>query len=334
MRIGIPRALFYYQYFPFWKTLFEVLRFEVVLSPPTNKEILEQGTKLCVDDACLPIKVYHGHIAVLKDKVDMIFVPRVISIEPRKYICPKFLGLPDMLRNSIPDISRVLDTELNLYKGKYNMLNHVLNLGKILKINRSRILLAYYKAIKAQMKFEDLLIKKLATPQELFDKKQNFILESQLLKKHTNNIKVLLLGHNYNIYDDYISMGLIRKLRKNKIDLITTEMVEKKYITIGSKQLSKDMFWTLGEKTLGTAFYYLENSKVDGVIHVASFGCGPDSLVGEILEKKTKKQYKVPILYLNLDEHAGESGFNTRIEAFLDVLEGRKYLEDNLSAHG
>ena len=117
MRIGIPRALFYYQYFPFWKTLFEVLRFEVVLSPPTNKEILEQGTKLCVDDACLPIKVYHGHIAVLKDKVDMIFVPRVISIEPRKYICPKFLGLPDMIRNSIPDISRVLDTELNLYKG-------------------------------------------------------------------------------------------------------------------------------------------------------------------------------------------------------------------------
>ena len=79
------------------------------------------------------------------------------------------------------------------------------------------------------MKFEDLLIKKLATPQELFDKKQNFILESQLLKKHTNNIKVLLLGHNYNIYDDYISMGLIRKLRKNKIDLITTEMVEKIY---------------------------------------------------------------------------------------------------------
>lgn len=87
------------------------------------------------------------------------------------------------------------------------------------------------------------------------------------------------------------------------------------------------------EKTLGTAFYYLENSKVDGVIHVASFGCGPDSLVGEILEKR-QKQYKVPILYLNLDEHAGESGFNTRIEAFLDVLEGRKYLEDNLSAHG
>lgn len=333
MRIGIPRALFYYQFFPFWKSFFEQLGHEVVLSSPTNKDIVKQGLELCVDDACLPIKVFHGHVASLKDKVDIIFVPRIISIEPREYICPKFLGLPDMIKNSVPGASQILDVELNLYKGKSNMLNHVLNLGKILNINQSRVLFAYYKAANALRQFEAMMIKNSAFPQDVMDKKQ-YIMKGPCHKVGANKLKVLLLGHYYNIYDDYISMDLIRKLRKQNIQLITSEMVTRREIQEGIKKLSKDMFWTLGKKTIGTAFYYLENKKVDGVIHVASFGCGPDSLVGELLERSIKKHYKVPFLYLNLDEHSGEAGFNTRLEAFLDVLEGRSYIENNISAHG
>jgi len=333
LRIGIPRALFYYQYYPFWKNFFEQLGCKVVLSSQTNKEILKRGIELCVDDACLPIKIFHGHVADLMGKVDVIYIPRIISIEPKEYICPKFLGLPDMIRNSIPSISNILDTELNLYKGTFNILNHVLNLGKILNINRSRILFAYYKAMKAQQQFEHLLIEKSIVPQDVLDKNKN-VLKNQARNEGTNNIKVLLLGHNYNIYDDYISMGLIRKLRKHNISFITCEMVTKKEIKEGNKNLTKDLFWTLGKKTIGTAYYFLERKKVDGIIHVASFGCGPDSLVGELIEKRTKRDYKIPFLYLNLDEHAGEAGFNTRLEAFLDVLEGRKQLEDNISTYG
>ena len=52
----------------------------------------------------LPIKIFHGHVADLINKVDAIFVPRIISIAPREYICPKFLGLPDMIRNSISNL--------------------------------------------------------------------------------------------------------------------------------------------------------------------------------------------------------------------------------------
>ncbi|NLZ53038.1 MAG: hypothetical protein GX892_07820 [Thermoanaerobacteraceae bacterium] len=333
MRIGIPRALFYYQYFPFWKNFFEQLGLEVVLSSPTNKEILKRGLELCVDDACLPVKIFHGHVANLIGKVDIIYIPRIISVEPREYICPKFLGLPDMIKNSMSDIPYIVDTELNLYKGRYYILNHVFNLCKIFEINQSQMLFAFCKARNAQLQFEKLLIEKSAIPQDIIDKKQN-IIENHTCKERTNNIKVLLLGHNYNIYDDYISMGLIRKLRKHKIDITTCEMITRNEIQEGNKKLSKDLFWTLGKKTIGTAFYFLERKKVDGIIHVASFGCGPDSLVGELIEKRIKGEYKIPFLNLNLDEHAGEAGFNTRLEAFLDVLEGRKYFEDNISTYG
>ena len=44
----------------------------------------------------------------------------------------------------------------------------------------------------------------------------------------------------------------------------------------------------IGEKTIGTAYYFLERKQVDGVIHIASFGCG-DSLVGELIEKESKE---------------------------------------------
>jgi predicted nucleotide-binding protein (sugar kinase/HSP70/actin superfamily) len=67
---------------------------------------------------------------------------------------------------------------------------------------------------------------------------------------------------------------------------------------------------------------------------VASFGCGPDSLVGELLERKMIREYRIPFLYLNLDEQTGEAGINTRLEAFLDIVEGRKYIETYIPTYG
>ncbi|HHV18947.1 MAG TPA: hypothetical protein GXZ27_08850 [Thermoanaerobacterales bacterium] len=333
MKIGIPRALFYYQFYPFWKIFFESLGHNVILSSPTNKEILKKGIELCVDDACLPIKIFHGHVADLMGKVDTIYIPRIVSIEPKEYICPKFLGLPDMIRNSIPDLPCIMDTELNLYRGKSKIFDYVFKLGKDLNVNKNRVLVAYYKALKTQKQFEYQLTRELRIPQDILNETRQ-IQKDQVLEKKPSHIKVLLLGHNYNIYDDFISMGLIRKLRKQNIAFITSEMVVKKNILEGTKKLSKDMFWTLGKKTIGTAHYFLDRKKIDGIIHVASFGCGPDSLVGELIEKKIKRDYTIPFLSLNLDEHAGETGFNTRLEAFLDVLEGRGYIEDNFSTYG
>ena len=42
-KVGIPRALHFYRYFPFWKKLLEELDVELILSPPTNKKIVEEG---------------------------------------------------------------------------------------------------------------------------------------------------------------------------------------------------------------------------------------------------------------------------------------------------
>ncbi|WP_422443841.1 acyl-CoA dehydratase activase-related protein [Thermoanaerobacterium sp. DL9XJH110] len=332
MKIGIPRALLFYNYYPLWKTFFENLGHEVVLSGPTNKKILKDGVELTVDDACLPVKLFHGHVKELLGKVDALYVPRIVSVEPKKYICPKFLGLPDMIKSNIPDLPLMIDTKLDLYKRKSGMYEHFFQIGRILNKNKLNIIAAYIKAWKA---YKNHAKRFSVDAQEAL----NNILNNYDLKNGINRVNdfkyaVLLLGHPYNLYDSFINMNLISKLSQNSVKVITPEMVPLRKILRGAANLPKDMFWTLGRNIIGCAYCHLEEEEIDGIIHVASFGCGPDSLVGELLERMVIRKYKMPFLYLNLDEHAGEAGFNTRLEAFLDILEGRKDGENNLSAYG
>ena len=50
MKVGIPRALLYYQYYPMWKTFFEELGALVLVSGPTSKATLAAG----IERALLP----------------------------------------------------------------------------------------------------------------------------------------------------------------------------------------------------------------------------------------------------------------------------------------
>jgi len=61
------------------------------------------------------------------------------------------------------------------------------------------------------------------------------------------------------------------------------------------------------------------NYNIAGVVQISSFQCGCDAVLKEFVEKKFK-QNKIPFLYLIIDEHTGEAGLQTRLEAFVDTL--------------
>ena len=98
MKIGIPRALVYWKRPHFWETFFESLGFKVLLSPSTNKEIVEMGVKVSDPEACFSNKVYWGHLLWLEGKCDSIFVPRLKANQEKLEYCPKFFGLPDLAK--------------------------------------------------------------------------------------------------------------------------------------------------------------------------------------------------------------------------------------------
>ncbi|GAI13427.1 unnamed protein product, partial [marine sediment metagenome] len=92
IKIGIPRALLYYQYYPMWKTFFDELGAEVVVSPPTTQAMLSAGSSRVVADTCLPVKIFLGHVLSLVEKCDYIFIPAIRSMKSKIYNCSKFLG--------------------------------------------------------------------------------------------------------------------------------------------------------------------------------------------------------------------------------------------------
>ncbi|MGN0969955.1 MAG: acyl-CoA dehydratase activase-related protein, partial [Evtepia sp.] len=63
--IGLPRALLYYRYGPLWRTFFQSLGLKTIVSPPTSRKILDQGTALAQDETCLSAKIFLGHVQEL-----------------------------------------------------------------------------------------------------------------------------------------------------------------------------------------------------------------------------------------------------------------------------
>ncbi|MFX4260933.1 acyl-CoA dehydratase activase-related protein [Pelotomaculum propionicicum] len=319
LKIGIPRSLLYYYYYPLWRVFFEELGAEVVLSSHSAKGILAEGLKNAVDEVCLPVKMFYGHVLDLSGKADMIFLPRIVSVHKREYICPKFLGLPDMIR-CLKNLPPLIEVDINLYKNNKDFFSAVTNIGNIFTKNRLEIWQACLKALKVQKKYFKLMQMGLMPSEALA------IIEGRVEDKalpEGDELLIVLIGHPYNIYDPYISMDIISRLRSMGAVVATAEHVSEKIIKSNAARLPKKLFWTLGSRMIGAAFHYLEQPDVSGMVHVAAFGCGPDSMTGEIIERYARRA-GMPFLSLTLDEHTGEAGILTRLEAFLDMVRWRK----------
>ncbi|MEW5719133.1 MAG: acyl-CoA dehydratase activase-related protein, partial [Chloroflexota bacterium] len=118
IKIGIPRALHCLQHYPLWRTFFEELGAQVLVSPPTNREIVSSGASIVADVTCLPVKVYAGHVAWLRDHapVDFVFVPAIRSIERGAMHCSKFQGLPDLIRATMTNCPPLLETDIDAHR--------------------------------------------------------------------------------------------------------------------------------------------------------------------------------------------------------------------------
>jgi len=329
-KVGVPHGMFFYDYFPLWKEFLTELDVEVIISPKTNKKILDDGVISCIDDACLPVKVFHGHIFELKDKVDFLYIPKIVSIYEREYNCPKIIGLTDMVRNTIKDLPPIIDSVINLKKTKYELVDAVIDSGRYFTNNKFKIGKAYRRAYGYYRKYIEL-IRTGIMPHEALELMSKNINLNQTEQR--SDYSIMVLGHPYNIYDEHISMNLISKLKKSGLKVITAEMVDINKINYYSSQLSKRMFWSCGRKLIGSSFYLMENQKLDGLIYVSSFGCGLDSILIDIIRRRADI-LKIPFTLITIDEHTGEAGINTRIEAFIDMIKWRSRNEDYISSHG
>jgi predicted nucleotide-binding protein (sugar kinase/HSP70/actin superfamily) len=107
------------------------------------------------------------------------------------------------------------------------------------------------------------------------------------------------------------------------VTVITVENLPPKKIA-RANILEKKMFWTFSDLALNSSYYLFKEGKIDGIIHLTAFGCGPDSMVDKLMEIASKDYPEVPYMSVTIDEHTGDAGISTRLEAFLDMVKRKK----------
>lgn len=158
--------------------------------------------------------MFHGHVEYLKDKCDFVLIPRIMQVAKDEFICPKFCGLPEMVKYSL-NINNILSPTIYAYNEKI-LQKCLYDFSKQLKVNKDKFKNAF----------------------------NNFKSEIYMPNKYVNNsfnLKVLLLGHPYNVHDNFINMNLINKLAKMGIDIYFQEDLKSNEYT---SNLIKKPFWT------------------------------------------------------------------------------------------
>lgn len=297
MKIGIPKGLLYYRYETLWKTFFSELGIDYIVSPDTNKEIMNRGNSLAIDEACLSSKVYLGHVDYLIDKCDYILVPRISDLGKQGTVCTKFKAIYDVVANTF----REQDIKLLYYNIDLKSLDieskAFVTMGKFLGHKKSNCLKAYLIAKQAQKSTDIMDIK----------------LQEQSL--NTDKLKILIVAHDYNIYDKYFGKPIINYLEEIDVVPVYAEIANKEDVLARSKEISETLPWAYSKELFGAVAIYRE--QIDGIILISSFNCGPDSMANDILIRRVKDK---PILNLIVDGQEGSAGVETRLESFLDII--------------
>jgi len=305
--IGIPRMLFMYEMYPFWKAFFDVLGFRVVLSSPTSKDIIKNGIEKVVTETCFPIKVAHGHVNELIEKgVKKIFLPSIINMKPAKpnhqhtALCPYVQTIPYLCKSAF-DFKGVelLSPVIYFNRRDKTIIKHFYDFGNTLGKSKGEVDKAFKAANEAWDEFGRKL---LARGKEVLD----------TLKP--TDTALVIVGRSYNTTDSGINLELPQKLRDMGTIAFPYDM-----LPIDEQiddTLAKDMYWKSGQRIMAAGRFVRDDERLFS-IYITNFGCGPDSLITHFYSDTSSGK---PFLQLEIDEHSADAGAITRCEAFLDSI--------------
>jgi predicted nucleotide-binding protein (sugar kinase/HSP70/actin superfamily) len=296
LRIGIPRAFYYYLYPGLWETFFRALGMETVISEHSTKKTIEIAATVSESEHCLPHKIFDAHLTSLLEKVDAVFIPRILSMKKDHIACPKFGALPDASRTFITENITLISMDINVTREPLEKTLMTLGrrLGAPKKTVRSAVDLAF--TVMNDRHIRECRKAPLPASGGFADK------------------KILLLGHPYTLHDAFIGPPVIRKLKS------LYENVE--VMTFTDENIaSSDILWCTFNK-MYQKLLTLSMVEYAGVVQICTFNCGADSMMTERFRRLCIKK-QIPYLLLMIDEHTAQAGMDTRLEAFVDSLSWR-----------
>jgi predicted CoA-substrate-specific enzyme activase len=302
--IGLPRASIFCEYLPFWSAFFRSLGFDVRVSPPSSMAILERGTRHVSAETCLPIKMAFGHVAALRDvRLDAIFFPSIVSMEdserPAAHGCPYSQAAPFMVRAAIPD--GLLAPEVQMSGGFAAFADGMAATAERLGLGPEELRAAYGAALGAQEAFRARLV----------------VRGREVLAGDFER-GLVVVGRPYNLFDPFLNLNLSRHLARLGVVALPQSFLPVDGVRLPGRAAT--MPWRFPREALRTALSAADDARLHPVL-VTNFGCGPDAFLLRHLAQALPER---DILTLEFDEHRGEAGMVTRVEAFLDRIDSRR----------
>jgi len=347
-----------------FKTLFECLDLDVVVPDPTNREAIKIGVRQSPEFVCFPFKATIGDfVNAIEKGADTLIM--AIDCGPCRfgfYASVQERILKDMGYKDITviplDQADLLDFKwvktLQEVSGRKDLFIYskfvkaiIIFLKKAKLLNDIQTAEGIFRAYERNQGDTTDLIKNLLDKLDQANTLPELRKFKSVIKQDFSNLDIdktrtpLRVGVSGEIHinlEPYVNLDIRRKLGEMNIEVhqslsLFDWVVHKFHLNYHRKWLEHlsqpylpmdiggEAMWVLGE--------YIEKAQAgfDGFVHQYPFLCMPEVTARTILTNKLKGIYDLPVIYFSFDEQSGLGGFRTRLEAFSDLMYGRRNKE-------
>jgi predicted CoA-substrate-specific enzyme activase len=318
--IGFNRSFLINTYYPLYSNFFAELGYAVLLPPEPAQEGIDQRNA----PFCYPAELAHGFFYSLietQPPPDFIFLPHFKAVpgegettdnHHQSQVCPLVQGETFYLQTTFRKKLALLA------KTGTQLLTPLIDLSRGIRDARQPLLAAArqmgIKRKEAEAAFEIALQKQLDCLAEMQTIGKRAMAE---LQADPEKVAVVIFSRPYNGYAHEAHMGIPHKFASRGILVLPID-----FLDFSAERSKRHMYWGMGNLMMKAGRLVKNHPQLFGT-YITNFSCGPDSfVVGYFREIMGRK----PSLTLELDSHTADAGLETRVEAFLDIVQAYRQL--------
>lgn len=342
------------------KVLMEALGVDIIVPPLATDKAMEIGQSVSAEFICAPLKINIGnYIQSIEKGADTILITG--SNGPCRF---GFYGVieKEILLDMGYDVEFIIfeapEGDLGELIRRIQKATQTKNIGKIAReiIKAQRIIVEVDRLERRMLHLEARELEKGTIRKIRKDFKTRVInqkgekgirelirethhrLDQSKIDRAYQPLRIGLVGEIYTLIEPYINLYIEEKIASLGVEVerslyignwLSEHLLYRPLGLTGERRIRRAAKPYLDRcigghawETIGYAVDYCQKG-FDGIIQLLPFGCMPE-IVAESILPTVQKDYDVPILTLVLDELTGETGYLTRIEAFIDLIQRRK----------
>ena len=343
------------------KPIFTSLGVSVQVPPPVTKRTLALGVRHSPETVCLPFKIMLGNfIEALEEGADTLLTCggtgpcRLGMYAQVQQEILRQLGYQFKMLVAEPSLASILGLLRELVSGaEWNRIYRTFRFvyAKMLIIDEIERRIAVIRPRECrQGNGDDIFSSAIAALEQAncqADLEAIYLtilaqLAEVTVAQRADIIRIGLVGEIYVLLEPFANQQLEKRLGRMGVEVHKTMQLSdyvqghvvrsRQYRELHHRleQLAQPyLHHTIGGHGLKSIAYTVEKYQqgVDGIIQAYPFTCMPEGIAKNILHQ-VSSETGMPVLNLVYDEHAGEAGLVTRLEAFVDLLRYRKQALD------